>query len=61
MPNPAKNRAKLTQRLADSQAFPEGVETFIYDKELTGFALRVQANGKRKYTEFEWSFHSFSL
>ena len=49
MPNPAKNRAKLTQRLADSQAFPEGVETFIYDKELTGFALRVQANGKRKW------------
>ncbi len=47
MPRSAKNQVKLTQRYAEKTVFESGKEAFVYDNELPGFALRVQASGRR--------------
>jgi integrase len=47
VPNPASNRAKLTQRYAETHRFPKGVEAYVFDTELPGFALRHYPSGKR--------------
>ena len=47
MSRSAKNQIKLTQRYAEKTVFESGKEAFVYDSELPGFALRVQASGRR--------------
>ena len=49
MPNKARNTAYLTQAYAETQPFPEGQETVVYDSELPGFFLRVTKGGQRAW------------
>src|SRR5438552_8064115 len=40
---------KLTKRTVDASA-PEASRYFVWDSELTGFALRVEPSGRRTFT-----------
>jgi integrase len=42
-------KAKLTKTAVEAIAPPENGERLVWDTELTGFGLRVTANGKRSY------------
>ena len=47
MPNEATRRVKLSQRFAEAEKIPTGADTYIFDNELNGFALRQYPGGKR--------------
>lgn len=43
------NKLKLTKTAVDNIALPENGDAWVWDKELEGFGVRVQASGRKTY------------